>query len=190
MYSVLLKDKFPEDARKGLYKSPALPAQKLGKILASETRISSPNDVIAMHLNEGFFSTTYVIFTKTHCYYPGGAFLLEDFREFQYKNGDCTLMTNQKGNYTAHKFTVANAEVAEILRKVFQNIQSYDPNALQDTNAKSVIDYSKYEGQALDWLLLRDEVMRTIDLLYDKFNEGKLSLLEYEDKKQQLLDRL
>ncbi len=190
MYSTLLKDKFPEDSRKGLYKTPALPAQKLGKILTSETRISSPNDVIAMHLNEGFFSSSYVIFTDKNCYYPNGAFLLEDFREFQFKNGDCTIMANQKGNYTSHKFTVLNAEVAEILRKVFQNIQSYDPTLVADTSAKAGTDYRKFEGKALDWLLLRDEIMLTIDLLYDKFNEGKLSLLEYEDKKQQLLDRL
>lgn len=190
MYSALLKDKFPEDPRKGLYKTPALPAQKLGKILTSETRISSPNDVIAMHLNEGFFSTSYVIFTTSHCYYPGGLFLLEDFKEFQYKGTDCTVMANQKGNFTAHKFSVASVEVAEILRKIFQNIQSYDPTAVQETSTKNGVDYSKFEGKALDWLLLRDEVMRTIDMLYDKFNEGKLSLLEYEDKKQQLLDRL
>ena len=42
----------------------------------------------------------------------------------------------------------------------------------------------------MDWLLLRDEVMRTIDQLYERFQDGKLSLLEYENKKEQLLARL
>ena len=83
MYANLLKEKFPEDERLGLYKFPNLPAKKLGKILTSETRITSPNDVIGFHLSESFFSTKYVIFTDTQCYYPGGSFYLEDCRDIQ-----------------------------------------------------------------------------------------------------------
>lgn len=189
MYANLLKDKFPADERLGFYKFPKLPAKKLGKILASETRISSPNDVIGLYLYEGFFSTDYVIFTSTHCFYIGGNFLLEDYRDLQIAGNKCTAVVNQKGSFTQHSFSVGSEEAANLLRKVFQNIQSYDPKAATETPA-SQLDYRKFEGKALDWLLLRDEVMRTIDLLYDKFNEGKLSLLEYEEKKQELLDRL
>jgi hypothetical protein len=39
-------------------------------------------------------------------------------------------------------------------------------------------------------LLLRDEVMRTIDMLHERFQDGKLSLIQYEEKKTELLARL
>jgi hypothetical protein len=185
-YAGLLKEKFPIDERLGLYKQPSLPAKKLGKVLASETRIASPNDVVGLHIHEGFFSTAYVIFTPTQCYYPKGAFLLDDVREVQVKEDTLTIMVNQKGSFSPHTFTVMNQEVSELLRKLFQNIQSFDTNKTETPPN----DYSSFEGKAIDWLLLRDEVMKTIDMLYDKFNEGKLSLLEYEEKKASLLARL
>lgn len=189
MYSALLKEKFPVDERLGLYKVPGLPAQKLGKILASETRITSPNDVIGFHIIEGFFSTKYVIFTGRECYYPGGSFLLEDCRDIQVNGTSCIAVVNQKGGFTNHQFSVSAEEVGVLLKKVIQNIQAFDMGKSK-LSAKQPADYSQYEGKSIDWLLLRDEVMHTIDLLYEKFNEGKLSLLEYEEKKQQLLDRI
>ena len=188
MYAALLKEKFPVDERLGLYKAPALPAKKLGKILASETRITSPNDVIGFHIIEGFFSTQYVIFTASECYYPGGAFLLEDCRDIQVSGTTCTAVVNQKGGFTNHQFSVSAEAVGVLLKKVIQNIQAFDSGKIK--TGLQPADYSKFEGSAVDWLLMRDEVMHTIDLLYEKFNEGKLSLLEYEEKKQQLLDRL
>lgn len=188
-YTTLLKDKFPVDERLGLYKSPALPAKKLGKILTTETRITSPNDVIGLHISEGFFSTTYLIFTGSACYYPGGTFLLEDWRELQVNDTKCTALVNQKGGLTQHLFSVGSGEVGILLKKVVQNIHAFQIENTKINESQST-DYSRFEGLALDWLLLRDEVMRTIDMLYEKFNEGKLSLLEYEEKKQQLLDRL
>lgn len=186
MYANLIKEKFPTDERLGLYKFPNLPAKQLGKVLARETRITSPNDVLALHLSEGLFSTAYVIFTQDSCFYPGGKFLLEDFRELQLQGANCTALVNQKGSFTPHTFQVKSEEVGQLLRKLFQNIQQFDPEKVELPQK----DYSSYEGKALDWLLLRDEVLRTIDLLYEKFSEGKLSLLEYEDKKEELLRRL
>lgn len=185
-YTNILKEKFPIDERLGLYKMPHLPAVKVGKILTSETRISSPNDIVAMHLSEGFFSSDYVIFTSDTCYYKGGSFLLEDAREFRFDDEVCNVLVNQKGASVAHKFSVKNVNVAQILQKIFDNLRAYNPDLAQNEAA----DYSKFEGSAIDWLLLRDEVMKTIDLLYEKFNEGKLTLLEYENKKQDLLARL
>jgi len=185
-YAPILKEKFPTDERLGLYKMPHLPAIKVGKILTSETRISSPNDIIAMHLAEGFFSTSYVIFTSDSCYYKGGSFLLEDARECLFSDEVCTVLVNQKGRSVEHKFSVKDVSVSHIIQKVFDNLRAYNPDLAQSETP----DYSKFEGSALDWLLLRDEVMKTLDLLYDKFNEGKLSLLEYENKKEDLLNRL
>ncbi|MFN0202949.1 MAG: hypothetical protein ACKVTZ_15605 [Bacteroidia bacterium] len=184
-YAPLLKDKFPIDERLSFYKFPALPAVKVGKLLASETRISSPNDIVGMHLIEGFFSSSYVIFTKDTCYYKGGSFFLEEARNCTLQEEECVVLVNQKGRSTEHKFPTLNADAAILIQKVFDNIRTYNPDL-----ANNAPDYSQFEGSALDWLLLRDEVMKTIDMLYDKYNEGKLSLLEYESKKEELLGRL
>lgn len=186
MYADWLKEKFPHDDRAGLYKVPDLPAVKLGRILVKERRISSPNDVVAMHVYGGFFSSGYIIFTKDNCFYDGGSFLLEDVKEFQHKGSACTVFINQKGNLVPHKFKVDNEQVAETFRKLFQALAYYDPKAEKMVQS----DYTGFDGAELDWLKLRDEVMRTIDMLHERFNEGKLSLLEYEEKKQQLLSRL
>ncbi|MCS7085291.1 MAG: hypothetical protein RMM53_05855, partial [Bacteroidia bacterium] len=51
-------------------------------------------------------------------------------------------------------------------------------------------DYSSFSADARVWLELRDEILKTIDRLHEAFNAGKISLLEYEDKKAELLRRL
>ena len=186
MYGSLLKEKFPHDERAGLYKVPNMPAVKLGKILMKDTRITSPNDVIALHLNSGTFSSSAILFTQSRCFYDEGEFLLEDVKEAQAKGSRMTIFINQKGGLIPHSFKVKNDQVAQTLQKLFQNIAWYDPKAHEMVEKV----YEGYEGAELDWLKLRDEIMRTIDMLYERFNEGKLSLLEYEEKKQELLKRL
>ena len=65
MYADILKEKFPQDEKNGLYRIPQLPAVKLGRILTRDTRISSPSDVVAMHLYSGTFSSGTIILTST-----------------------------------------------------------------------------------------------------------------------------
>jgi hypothetical protein len=186
MYGDYLKEKFPQDEKNGLYVFPKLPATKLGKALVKETRISSPNDVIALHVNDGTFSSSMVIFTREKCYYEGGAFLLEDIKEVQEKGKSLTVFVNQKGDFVPHEFKVKNEQVARTLRKVLEGISSFDPTA-EKAMEKT---YEGFSNTELDWLNLRDEIMRTIDMLYDRYNDGKLSMIEYEEKKEELLRRL
>ncbi len=186
MYRDFLKEKFPHDESVGMYKAPKLPAVKLGKALMKDTRISSPNDVVAMHLDEGTFSSRMVVFTDDHCYYDDGAFLLEDVKEVEEDGRKLTITTNQKGQYLTHELKVKNEQVAHNFKKIFEGLMYYDP-------ATQAIVEKTYEGFStteLDWLNLRDEVMRTIDMLYERYNEGKISMLDYEEKKTELLSRL
>ena len=72
-----------------------------------------------------------------------------------------------KGNDQLAGFDPASEEALE---------RSYDPET--------------YTTAEIDWLKLRDEVMRTIDFLYQRYNDGKLNMLEFESKKEELLGRL
>ncbi len=186
MYAQLIKEKFPQDERAELYKAPQLPAVKLGKILRKDRRIASPTDVLAMHVHDSVFGGNTLILTATTCFYDKGSFLLEDVKEFQVDGGDCTVFANQKGQLVPHRFSVKNEQVAKTLQRLFQDIAYHDPKA--EALVRNV--YEGFSNTELDWLKLRDEIMRTIDMLYARYNDGKLSMLEYEEKKAELLDRL
>ncbi|MEM7373477.1 MAG: hypothetical protein AAF587_32925 [Bacteroidota bacterium] len=191
MYTDYLKEKFPHDEKNGMFKAPKLPAVKLGKILIRDTRISSPNDVIAMHHNSGTFSSSVVLLTKDSLFYDGGAFLFEDIKEVQLKGKKLTVFANQQTQMVPHSFSVKNEQVGKTLQRILDGMTRFDPvtDKLFEESSTSN-SYEQYSTTELDWLNLRDEIMRTIDMLYDRYNDGKLSLLEYEDKKEELLRRL
>lgn len=189
MYAAYLKEKFPQDDKNGLYVAPNLPAVRLGKLLIKERRISSPNDVMALHYYSSTFSSGWVMFTADTCYYEEGSFLLEDIKEIQLDGRKMTVFANQQAQFVPHKITVKNEQVAQTLKRILEGAGRYDPRAKK---ALEQIDYQEkgFNAAEVSWLNLRDEVMRTIDLLYERYNDGKLSILEYEEKKDELLSRL
>ena len=186
MFTSIIKELFPQDERNGLYRVPQLPAVKLGKILRRDRRITSPSDVLAMHIFSGTFSSGMLILTRDRCFYSEGAFDLENVKKFEYRGKDCTVLANQNNQLIPHNFTVKNEQVAKSLERIFNKIAHHDPKS--DEMVKQT--YEGYSNTELDWLNLRDEIMRTIDMLYDRYNDGKLTLLEYESKKEELLSRL
>ncbi|MEM7511682.1 MAG: hypothetical protein AAF388_12165 [Bacteroidota bacterium] len=188
MYRTLIREKFPLDENLGLFVFPKLPAVKLGKLLRKDTRISSPNDVLALHIYDSMFSSGSIIFTTDTCFYPKGKFLLEDVRSAKADGDDCIVTTNQQGGLATHTLSTKSKEVAQILTRFLDAVKYFDPEEQQ-------APLPSYEEQGFDtsqvkWLEIRDEVMKTIDLLFEKYNDGKLSLLEYEQKKEELLSRL
>jgi len=186
MYADLIKEKFPQDEKNGLFRFPKLPAIKLGKLLIKDKRISSPNDVLAMHQFSGFLGDGYLLITADKVYYKGGAFLLEDIKEVQIKGSKMTVFANQQTQFVPHTLSVKNDQVAQTIGRIFESLGNRDPKAEELVSQT----YENYSTTELDWLNLRDEIMRTIDMLYDRYNDGKLSLVEYEDKKDELLSRL
>lgn len=189
MYADYLKTKFPQDDKNGLYVVPNLPAVRLGKLLIKDQRISSPNDVLALHYYSSTFSSGSVMFTKDTCLYEGGSFLLEDIKEIQLDGRKMMVFVNQQAQFVTHNFSVKNDQVAQTLKRILEGAGRYDPKA------KKALEDIAYQEQGFNaaevtWLNLRDEVLRTIDLLYERYNDGKLSILEYEEKKEELLNRL
>lgn len=188
MYAQFLKDKFPHDEANGLYKAPQLPAVKLGKVLVKETRISSPNDVIGLHLWSGFMSGGYLILTKDRCYTEDKEFALEDVKSAEARKDEIHLVTNLQGQLVPQEFRVENESVAKALARILDQLAGFDP-ASEEALERSY-DPETYTTAEIDWLKLRDEVMRTIDFLYQRYNDGKLNMLEFESKKEELLRRL
>ncbi|WNJ16150.1 hypothetical protein [Pontibacter sp. G13] len=186
MYANWLKEKFPVDEQNGFYKQPHMPARVLGKVLLRFTQISSPSDVIAMHHFSGTFSSGVWLFTGTGVYYDEGDFLYEDIKEIQVNGKKMTVFVNQQTQFIPHQLTAKNDQSAETLRRLLEKISQYDPIADQLVEHA----YEGFQGAELDWLKLRDEVMKTIDMLYERYNDGKLSMMEYESKKMELLGRL
>jgi hypothetical protein len=189
MYREFIKRKFPHNEDMGLYVSPRLPATKLGKILMKETRIKQPNDVVAMYLDTGFFGGAYLILTDTKCYYEGGTYDLETLRACKADGKTVEFMISGMGSTYSQKVKLGDEQAASAVAKILDDLAYWDKGAEEETAADPE-KYKAFEGQALDWLLLRDEVMRTVDMLHERFQDGKLSLLEYESKKTELLARL
>jgi len=186
MYAEIIKQKFPQDEKNGLYRVPQLPAVKLGKLLIKDTRIASPNDVLALHIYSSMFSSGALILTSRRCYYPEGFFELEDIKEVQLSGSKLTVFVNQQTQFIPHALSVKNEQVAKTLQRIFEQIAHKDPLAEKLVSNT----YEGFSDTELDWLNMRDEVMKTIDMLYERYNDGKLSLMEYEDKKGELLSRL
>ncbi|MFK7920632.1 MAG: hypothetical protein AB8H47_01685 [Bacteroidia bacterium] len=187
-YRELIKEKFPQDEKNGLYVSPKLPAVKLGKILLGEKRIASPTDVIALHTFSSFLSGGQVVLTQERCFFADGVFNLEDIKEVQVKGSAVMVLVNQQTQLVPHEMKVKNEQVAKTISRVLEAIARFDPKS--EAAIKKTENYAEYSNTELDWLNLRDEIMRTIDMLYDRYNDGKLSMLEYESKKDDLLNRL
>ncbi len=188
MYADFLKERFPHDEANGLFRAPNLPAVKLGKLLMKETRIASPNDVLGIHLWSGFLGGGYVMFTKDRCFYSDGEFALEDVKSADPQKDKIFVVTNLQGQLEPNELDVENDIVATALARLLSAMAGVDPKAKQAL--ENTYREEGYSVAEINWLQLRDEVMRTIDFLYDRYNDGKLSMLEYESKKEELLSRL
>ena len=187
MYAEILKEKYPQDEKNGLYKIPKLPAVKLGRILARDTRIPRPNDVVALHMYSGTFSgSNTIIFTTDKCFFPEGSFPLDEIQKVEQTKSKLTVITNQQNQFVPHSLSVKNEQVARTLKRILESLKRKDPIA--EKLVKKT--YEGYSNTELDWLNLRDEIMRTIDMLFERYNDGKLTLLEYESKKDELMERL
>lgn len=190
MYRDFIQRKFAHNESQGLFVAPNLPGSKLGRILAKETRISQPGDVVALYLDSGFFGSTYFILTDDKAYFPDGQVPLENIRSADSDGKYLSIYTGTNTGTTKTSIKLGEEEVAKSIAKILDDLAFHDPVKVADMVGKGSDQYSKFEGKALDWILLRDEVMKTIDLLHEKFQDGKLSLLEYENKKSELLGRL
>lgn len=185
-YYELLKRKFPQNPKLGFYVHPQLPATLLGRVMVRYTHISSPGQVVALYHRDRFLSSIEIVFTGTHVYDTKSYFPLENLRGVENKGKDLVLGFVQGGVATPHMLRVGNETAAKILQKIFEEIIYYVP-----PQELSILEkYQDLDVQSVQWLALRDEVLKTIDRLYEMYQEGKLSLIEYEEKKAELLRRL
>jgi len=187
-FSDILKRKFPFDARLDCYVVPHIPATMLSRAAMQLTRIPAPTDVIALHRISGTFTNDYIAFTGTVCYHAANSFRLEDVRDASADGRAISVVINQGGQSTTQRMKAASDEAARLLAGILDDLV-YLKNQEQEADIPPA-DYSGFDPAAVPWLQIRDEVMKTIDQLYQRFQDGKLSLTEYEAKKFELLARL
>lgn len=185
-YSEIIRRNFPSDETRGFYVQPNIPTGITGRVLNTFTRLNIP-DVVAVHAYGTMLDKDYIVLTDTHLYYEKSNFLLVDMKGATPRDRFADVDVNVNGNLTRHSLKTKDAEAAKILARVLDTLSFQDK---ADDLVPEKPDYSQYSASSLSWLELRDEVMRTIDLLHERFQNGKLSLLEYEEKKADLLSRL
>jgi hypothetical protein len=183
----IIQRKFPTDQSKGFYVKPHIPATKAGRLLMKHTDIAKPDELIALHEYGGFLGGGTLAFTATHCYSPQGKFPLEDIKSAHHQDSNITVQVNQGGQIATYRLKADNSEAAKWLVNVLDGI-IYQPKA--DDLLEEERSFEGLNQAEIDWIKLRDEIMRTIDQLHQRFQDGKLSLDEYENKKTDLLDRL
>ncbi len=184
-FTELIKRNFPNDERLGFFVKPNIPSGKQGRVLNDFTRLS-PGDLVACHTWGNMLGGGSIAFTGTQCFYEKAFFTYEDLKGAEARERLVDVEVNQTGSMIRHTLKCENEEAAKIMARVLDTLAT-QPKA-DDIVAPA--DYSKFSASSLSWLELRDEVMRTIDMLYERFQNGKLSLLEYEEKKADLLSRL
>lgn len=187
-YQDVILRQFPNDERLGFFVKPQLPTNILGRVLNDHTKLG-PGEVLAIHRAGGSMlgGGGTIVLTATHLYYDKGYFLLEDLKSAQASGKTISADVNQNGALVPHTLKADSDEAARILARTLDTLGT-QPKA----SDVPTTDYAAqgFSAAAIPWLELRDEVLRTVDLLHARFQAGKLGLLEYEETKAALLRRL
>ena len=183
-FSELIERRFPHLPAEGFYVRPQLPATQLGRVLASNTRISSPADVVAFYRFSTTFSSGSVVLTGSDCFFDGGSFRLADLRGAQ---ADGKQVVVHLAGPTQQQLRCGSESDARRLATALEAVANA-PKA--ETLLASVDAYASFSPEAVQWLELRDEVLRTVERLNELFQDGKISLLEFEETRERLLSRL
>ncbi|MCX7606576.1 MAG: hypothetical protein N2170_04835 [Bacteroidia bacterium] len=186
-YRILLLRKFPENPTLGFYRHPKLPSSLLGRTLVRFLHVTSPADVVAFYYHERLLRSYEILFTDTHVYDKVAYYPLEDIRGVRRNGRQLVLEISQVGRVVTHLMEVGTPLAAELMERVFELIVRAPK---EDAIEKVIQMRAGLNTASIQWLELRDEILRTIDLLHDKYQEGKLSLLEYEMLREDLLRRL
>jgi hypothetical protein len=185
-FTDLIQRRFPTDQSLGFFTKPHLPPNRLSRVLSAFTRINV-GDVQAFHQYDGIFSSGSIAFTADTLWYDKGPLPLVDIKSATAQKEFVEVGVNQNGQVVSHRLKTESPAAAQLLAKFLYDL-AYAPKA--DAVVELKKDYSAFSPEAIPWLELRDEILYTIDQLSLRFQEGKLTLMEYEEKKTDLLARL
>jgi hypothetical protein len=187
-FSQVLQPRFPNDGALKLYAAPHIPAAKLGSAMSKYHAIAVPKDVIGVVEYGSLFSGGLHAFTGKMCYHPGGKFALEDMRSVSSHQDRVEVTLNQGGLTSTVFLKVENPNAARLLVNALDAVV-FAPKT-EDIVPERDYAAEGFSPEAINWLELRDEVMKTVDMLYQRFQDGKISLTEWETKRFELLERL
>jgi len=186
-YLEIIERRFPHLPGDGFYLKPHLPATQLGRVLASNSRIGSPSDVVAFYRYGGLFSGGSVVLTEEQVFFDGGSVRLEDVRGGSTNDKTAVLSINKGGALDSVNIKTNSADDAKRIAAVFDAI-AYAPKT--DVLIEKLDSYDAFSPEAINWLKLRDEVLKTVESLNQMFQDGKITLIEFEETRSRLLERL
>jgi hypothetical protein len=187
-YADALQKRFPHDDAQGLYRSPMIPAGPLGKAFRSFRTISTPKDILGLHHQSGMLGSVSLAVTATHLHHDKGSIPLDDLRSAEADGNTLTVTAMTLGIASQLRLRCGSERAASLLARCLDDLRYQEtPPELVPADMG---DYSQYSPEAQLWLELRDEILRTLDQLHERFQLGRLNLMEYEEAKANLLRRL
>ncbi|MFW5658977.1 MAG: hypothetical protein ACOCZ8_03235 [Bacteroidota bacterium] len=186
-FSDILTEGFPTAPKHGLYGGKDIPGSKQGRALSAYKDIPTPSAILGVCDYGNMLRGGVHAFTGTMAYTTEGEFPLEELRSVTSSERIVQLTVNAAGQSRVLQIKTESPEAAEMLTRALDRIV-YAPKAAD--LLEEAQDYSDFDPEQIKWLELRDEIMKTIDQLHERFQLGKISLTEYENKKTDLLARL
>ncbi len=180
--------RFPNNPGEGFYVRPNLPAKKLGRVLMDYTRIKSPAEVKAFYYHGTFFGSYHLVITGKTCYAPKTEFLLEDVVAGENQEKYTIVSINQGGNFSEIRIKTDSEKHAKVLARFFDGITSIPKTEKIVAEIKEKSE--QLNRSEIEWIKLKDEILKTIDALYELYQAGKISSTEYAFAKEELLGRL
>lgn len=185
----LILRRFPHNPSRGLYRKPDIPNGEQARVLNDYTKLN-PRELLAIYRYGSLLgSSGSLAFTRTHLWHPKGSIALADLKGGSVQEKTLNIAFNAGGALGAQPFKCDKPEDAAQLAGFLEAL-AFAPKAEDLVQQAAPKTYEGYSKEAVQWLEIRDEVLRTIDLLSERFQDGRLNLLEYEEKKADLLSRL
>ena len=186
-FTELLSKAFPTAPKEGLFGLPEIPGGKQGRALSAYKDIPTPSAILGVCEYGNMLRGGCHAFTGTMMFTTEGEFPLQELKSATASERYVQLAVNASGQVRTLKIKTESDSAAEMLVRLLDQV-IYQPKA--DDLLEEEKDYSSFDPEQINWLELRDEIMKTIDQLHQRFQLGKISLNEYENKKTDLLDRL
>lgn len=187
-YSNFILQYFPDLPSEGFYIKGRFPATILGKVLMAYPQIKSPAEVLAFYYKKSFLSSFHLVITATMVHGKGIAVPLAEIKEATYQKQTLVLYVNKGGGTIPVNLKVKTEKDAKALARFFEAIARI-PKTKPFTQEIEQLE-QELNKHEIRWIRLKDQILQTLDTLHQMYQAGKISLVEYEETRQKLLERL
>jgi hypothetical protein len=121
-------------------------------------------------------------------YGKGMAIPFSEIKEAVSQGKKVLLYVNRGGSEVQVAFETSNEKDAKALARFFEAIAQIPKTQplLQQVEAME----KELNRDEIRWIQLKDHILQTIEVLHTLYQTGRISLIEYEETRQRLLERL